>query len=164
MFENRQNGFTLIELIAVVIITGILTAVITAKYNDTGSTAQREAALRKMITDIRFAQQLALTGGQETRVTIDQPNNRYFLKWEDGTYVKTPVGGQDFIVEFGTGNFSDVTISATGFTNGRLDFDRRGVPLNAGTAFSGVLSLVTLNSLKRITVTANTGFLRIEDI
>ncbi|MFQ5822836.1 MAG: Tfp pilus assembly protein FimT/FimU [bacterium] len=160
----NQNGFTLVEIITILAIVGILSFVAVAKFTNTHTKLQSETMIHKIASDVRFAQQLALSQGKGTRVYIDQQNNRYYLKWDDGTYIQNPVGGEDFIIQFGTGDFKEVEITATAFTGGRLDFNTSGVPLNAGFAYSGTLNLVTLNNSKRILVTANTGLLKIEDL
>ncbi|MFQ5706881.1 MAG: Tfp pilus assembly protein FimT/FimU [bacterium] len=160
---QRENGFTFIEIIAVVVLIGILAYVAVARLNDSHKRLQLETVVRKITSDTRFAQQLALTQRTGTRIYIDQTNNRYYLKWESGAYIENPVGGSDFIIQFGQGKFRDVTITGTAFTGGRLDFDSVGSPLNAGAAFSGTLTLVTFNNSKRIRITANTGLLSIED-
>ncbi|MFQ5753861.1 MAG: prepilin-type N-terminal cleavage/methylation domain-containing protein [bacterium] len=161
---NNQKGFTLIELIVIITIIGILSYIAVANFSDSNSQVQYGTLIRKIATDVRFAQQLALTEGRSTHVYIDQANNRYYLKWDDGTYIQNPVGGGDFIVQLGVGEFSAVQITGTEFVNGRLDFSTSGIPLNAGSVFSGELYLVTLNNAKRLQVTANTGFLKIEDL
>ncbi len=159
-----QNGFTLVEIIVIVIIIGILSYIFVANFGGSYSKLQYETLAKKIAADVRFARELAVSQGKGTRVYIDQINNRYYLKWEDGTYIKNPVGGEDFIVQLGTGDFKEVQITATAFTGGRLDFDTKGFPLNAGAMFNGNLNLVTLNNTKRIMVTANTGLLTIEDL
>jgi prepilin-type N-terminal cleavage/methylation domain-containing protein len=159
-----QNGFTLIEIIIVVTIIGILSYVAVVNFSANNSKLQYETMIRKIATDTRFAQQLALSQGMGTRVYIDQTNNRYYLKWADGSFIQNPVAGGDFIIQFGQGEFRDVSITGTAFSGGRLDFNTSGLPLNAGVAFSGTLNLVTLNNSKRIVVTANTGLLTVENL
>lgn len=161
--SKNQAGLTLTELVITVTIIGILSMVAVAIFGNTHSKVQYETMLRNMVTDIRYAQQLAITDGKGTRVHIDEANNQYYLKWDDGTFIQRPVGGGDFVIRLGKGDFNAVQITGTAFTNGRLDFNRSGFPLNSGNAFSGTLNLVTLNSAKKIVVTANTGFLKIEN-
>ncbi len=120
--------------------------------------------IKKIATDVRYAQQLAMSKGRGTRVYINQTNNRYYLKWNDDTYIPNPIGGGNFIVQLGQGDFNSVAITATAFSGGRLDFNTAGSPLNQGASFSGILNLVTLNNAKKIVVTANTGLLKIQDL
>jgi len=160
----RQHGFTLIELIIVVVVLGVLVYIAAVNFSTNYSSTQIDAAAHQIANDMRFAQQMARTGGASTRVYFDVSNNRYYLKWADGTYLKTPTGEDDFIVEFGTGNFSGVTITGSNLNNDRLDFNSSGVPLSGGSSFSGDITVVTLNNAKVVTVRANTGYVTVADL
>jgi len=164
--SKKQSGFTLIELIMVIVIIGIISYVAIANFEESNTKLQYESALQKIVTDVRYARELATTHGQGTHVYIDPLTNEYWFKWEDGNYIQNPAKGGDFVVQLGTGNFNGVQITASAFSGGppRLDFDTGGSPLNNTNTFSGTLSLVTLNSSKQIVVYANTGFLKIEDL
>ncbi len=163
-FKN-QNGFTLIELIVVIVIVGILSYAVVANWSDAHENLQINATILKMASDVRYARDLALTEGMGSRVYIDVSNNLYYLKWDDDSYMQNPLGGGDFVVPLGRpGEFGSVQITSTAFSNGgRLDFGTSGAPKNAGSSFEGELDLVTLNNEKKIVITANTGYVRIED-
>ena len=160
---NNQKGFNLIELIIVVIIVGIISYLAVVRFGDSSESLQYESIIKKLASDVRYAQQLAQTEGLGTQVHIDQFNNRYYLKWSDGQFIKNPVGGGDFIIQLGVKDFSKVQITATGFNGGRLDFDKSGRPLNAGVPFSGILTLVVFNNRKKIEITGETGLIKIKD-
>lgn len=163
-FKN-QNGFTLIELTVVIVIVGILSYAVVANYTESHERLQINAITLKIASDVRYARDLALTEGRGSRVYIDLTNNQYYLKWDDESYMQNPMGGGDFVVPLGTpGEFGSVTITGTAFSGGRLDFGTSGSPRNAGNSFSGELILVSLNNEKKIVITANTGFVRIEDL
>ena len=162
-FKN-QNGFTLIELTVVIVIVGILSYAVVANYTESHERLQINAITLKIASDVRYARDLALTEGRGSRVYIDLTNNQYYLKWDDESYMQNPMGGGDFVVALGTpGEFGSVTITSTAFSGGRLDFGTSGSPKNAGSSFSGELDLVSLNNEKKVVITANTGFVRIED-
>ncbi|MFQ5674493.1 MAG: hypothetical protein ACE5G1_01235, partial [bacterium] len=91
-------------------------------------------------------------------------NNRYSLRWDDGSYIQNPIGGGNFVVQLGQGLFTAVQITSTSFSSGWLDFAPSGIPKKTGNPFSGELSLLALNNKKKITVTGSTGFVRIEDL
>ncbi|MCH8871171.1 type II secretion system protein [candidate division KSB1 bacterium] len=163
-FKN-QNGFTLIELTVVIVIVGILSYAVVANWSDSHENLQINAIILKMASDVRYARDLALTEGRGSRVYIDLSNNQYYLKWDDESYMQNPMGGGDFVVQLGTpGEFGSVQITGTAFSGGRLDFGTSGSPKNAGSSFSGELILVTINNEKKVVITANTGFVRIEDL
>lgn len=156
-------GFTLLEVILVVVMLGILSYIAVAHFSDVLQRAQYGVMLRKIVADVRYARDLAMTGGQGTQVHIDVLSNKYYLRWASGAYVQNPVGGGDFVVALGKNEFGAAEITGTSFSGGRLDFSTGGIPSNAGAAFSGRLRLLTLNEAKRIMVTANTGLLQFED-
>lgn len=162
--RGNESGFSLVEVVVILSIVGILTIAAVALLNNSNPKFQYETMMRKMASDVRFAQELALSSGTGTSVYIDQTNNRYYLQWNGGAYIQKPVGGEDFIVQLGSHEFADVQITATAFTNGKLDFSTSGVPLNSGAPFSGELNLVTLNNALSLRITANTGLLRIEEL
>ncbi len=163
-FKN-QNGFTLLELTVVIVIVGILSYAVVANFTDSHESLQINAVTLMIASDVRYARDLALTEGRGTRVYIDLSNNLYYLKWDDESYMLNPLGGGDFVVHLGMpGEFGAVQITSTAFTGGRLDFGTSGTPKNAGNSFSGELILASINNEKTVVITANTGFVRIEDL
>ncbi len=144
------------------VVVGVLSVVAVAVFDTAQPRLQYEILLQKIADDVRYAQHLAMSAGQGTSVFIDQVNNRYFLKWADGTYVKKPVGGDNFVVQLGSDEFAQVTITGSGFAYGRLDFDRTGTPRNNGAPFQGTLSLVTLNQAKHLLIVGTTGYAKIQ--
>jgi len=163
IFKN-QNGFTLIELTVVIVIVGIMSYAVVANFSDSHERLQIDAIVLKIASDARYARDLALTEGRGSRVYIDVSNNQYYLKWDDESYMQNPMDGGNFVVQLGDGNFSTVQITGTAFSGGRLDFGTSGSPRNAGNSFSGELILVSINNEKKVVITANTGFVRIENL
>lgn len=164
MKKEIESGFTLVELVVVIVIIGIISYVTVANYTDSQSRIQFDSMIKKMAGDINYARELAASGSQGTRVYIDDANNRYYLKYADGSYVANPMGGGDFIVQLGTGYSGDVEISGTSLSGGRLDFNKVGVPSNAGSPFTGSLEVATLNGKRRLSITGGTGYLKIEKL
>ena len=164
MVRLSQEGMTFVEIIMVVAILGILASFAAVEFSDSLTSVQSGTAVEKVASDVRFAQQLALSYGAEVRVHVDLAQNEYSLKWSDGSYVDNPAGGGNFVVRFGQGNYSNVEITNVGFANGRLDFDAGGRPLNSGSDFSGSLGLLTINNKRTIVIAANTGFVSIEEL
>jgi len=161
---HKESGFTLIEITMVVAIIGILSLFAVAQFDGRSTQLTYDSAVMRVLADIRYARDLAMTGGQGTRFVIDREYNRYAIQWADGTYVSNPMGGDDFIVQLGQKELHGVTITATGLSNDRLEFNRSGAPRNGGSTFTGDLHVLTLNAHKRITIRANTGFLAIADL
>jgi prepilin-type N-terminal cleavage/methylation domain-containing protein len=71
-----RGGYTLIEVLIVVIILGIASAVIVPSLSEAGSLGLQGAA-RLVIADILYAQNEAIASGQDRGVVFDVLNNRY---------------------------------------------------------------------------------------
>lgn len=146
----------MIELVLLIVILGILSSLAYNRMTEEAS-LRLSVAVRKLITDVRYAQQLAMTQGKRTRFYIDLTNNRYYLKWNDGTYVEDPLGGGDFIVNLGEGEFQKVEITATDFTQGYLEFDLWGSPYASGSLLNSQKVVAILNEGVSIQITPYTG-------
>lgn len=159
--EKNNQGFTLIELIVVMVIIGIMSYLGVAKFANTEGSLQSTSLIKKITADVRYARELAASSTLGTYVYIDVSNNKYYVKWADGTYVKKAIGSDDLVVQLGAGHFSSVGITSTAFTNGRLDFDTSGLPANSGNSYSGELNLITLSGGEKIDIVANTGMIKV---
>ncbi len=119
-FFNKELGFSLIELIIIIILVGILGVYATEKFP--GSVVNLDAQAQELSNDIRFAQSLSMTKGQRYR----------FVKLSSTTYQILNAAGSAVIL--GTGN-NIITLN-TGITFGTLSnlpnslvaFDGNGTP------------------------------------
>ncbi|QNN24597.1 prepilin-type N-terminal cleavage/methylation domain-containing protein [Planctomycetales bacterium ZRK34] len=151
--DPRAEGFTLVEILVVVIILGIAASVVVPQMLDAG-TLSIQAASRMIIADILFAQNEAI-GRQATRkVVFDVPNNAYRLT--DGNDVTLTVNWKsgNYSVDFDTDNrFAGVQLKAVDFEGGNsVTFDELGAPSSGGT-----VDLSASGTSYRVTVTPFTG-------
>jgi len=72
-FAQRHRGFTLVELIAVIIILGILSVVVIPRFIDRGNVSPGSAQAQ-VIAAARHAQQLAMNNGGNVQLTITPSN------------------------------------------------------------------------------------------
>jgi len=125
------KGFTVIELIIVIVIIGILAVMVIPRMMDTRTINARESA-ELVAADIRRTQELALSGISSQSVIFTSGNGYYIA---GGRTVTLPSG---------------VTIGTTT----TITFNRQGVP-SANPSFSvnvgGVLVTITQNT-GRVTI------------
>src|SRR5687767_3290316 len=76
--RNFRRGFTLVEILMVVLIIGIASAIIIPQMG-TRDDMRATAAARTLISDLVYAQSLAISSGSYVYVKFDTANNRYTL-------------------------------------------------------------------------------------
>ncbi len=134
-----MRGFTLIELILVIVIAGILAAVVGPRFFDRQVFDQR-LYYEESLGAVRYAQKLALASGCLIQVSLD--SGGYHLRraanCNAGAFsaeVQGPDGQQPFANSQVPGGLNIVT---SGFP---LVFDSRGRPSSAATASFGSFTL-----------------------
>jgi len=70
-------GFTLIELIVVVVLIGICVSIATMSISKGMTGAKIQAASRDMVAALRYTRGQAIVKGKETTFDLDLANNRY---------------------------------------------------------------------------------------
>lgn len=75
-----MSGFTLLEMITVLVIMGIITAGIIPLYQGSLKRLRQEQAVRRLVALLRYAGEQAVITRAETRVWIDPSRGRYWLE------------------------------------------------------------------------------------
>lgn len=117
-----QSGFTLVELVIVIVVLAILSALAISNMgsaSDLSLTSQAE----KMASDIRYTQAFAHTTGKPTRLTIDTAANSYTSCSLNST--KTACSQQ--LLNVTPRNSVVLTLSSTPST-ATMDFNTLGTP------------------------------------
>ena len=171
MKPRRRNGFTLFELLIVVLIMAIFTMLGWPALNAFMGDYRLETAAEEIVNALEFAQ-LTAVAGQPTQVTINAATETIDVKQfkptanlldgsasytaasvEGGSYafVGNPMNkGKDYTITLtGDSRFSGVDITTLSFGS-PVYFNSTGTPSTGGTVtltFSGRQKVVTLNAL-----------------
>jgi type II secretion system protein H len=100
-------GFTLVEILAVIVILGIASAIVIPQIG-TRDDMRVKAAARTLIADLIYAQNLAISTGQVVYVRFDVAGNQYSMltnpansKAKKGDPVQHPITQTDYVTAFG---------------------------------------------------------------
>ena len=118
--KRKQTGFTLVEILAVIVILGIASAIVIPQIG-TRDDMRVKAAARTLIADLIYAQNLAISTGQVVYVRFDVAGNQYSMltnpansKAKKGDPVQHPITQTDYVTAFGASKrgWEQVTIKS----------------------------------------------------
>lgn len=154
--RTREGGFTLIEVVLVVILVGIMAAVAIPRFPTFPKTG---AVATKLTRDIRYAKELADRVQTMCGVYfIDSSSYRVFQDNDTSTAAIDPITGKGFVVTL-SGKFSGVTLSQS-FAGNTLKFNALGTPLDGSDTPLAAASTITVSGTggdRTVTVEPNTG-------
>ena len=136
--RSYQSGFTLIELIMVMVIIGVLAAVAAVKWP---SGTNPEPIALQLLEDIRLAQSLSMNRGGGFQIERSTANQYRIL--EDGAV------------------FGDVRQTEVTLTDFTLRFDSLGRPIDSADAPLTSDTTITVGGSVSVTVSDQTGFAEI---
>lgn len=142
-----RHAFSLIELVLVIAIIGVMSALAAPRYAAAVHRYRAEAAARRIAADIGFAQSLARSSGQSRSIAFNVAADQYVLPDERdldraGSYT-VDLSAAPYNASIATANFGG---AAT------LTFNGFGMPASAGT-----VSILSGNTARIVTVNAETG-------
>ncbi|MBU6199506.1 MAG: GspH/FimT family pseudopilin [Xanthomonadaceae bacterium] len=77
MPRTRQHGFTLIELVAVIVLIGIALSVVSLSFSKSMSSAKIQAATRDLVAALRYTRGQAIVTGKQAALDLDIQSNTY---------------------------------------------------------------------------------------
>ncbi|MCK9230938.1 MAG: prepilin-type N-terminal cleavage/methylation domain-containing protein [Syntrophales bacterium] len=152
-YKGGSKGFTIIELVAVLILLGIMAALAIARVGDT-STYDLNSQLEAVKNHLRYAQIRAMN--TDTAWGIHFTESSYYLFEGLGSETPVVIPGEDATIDM------DAKKSKLRFTSlpagGRVTFDTFGRPVNASEDPETVNIRISTNG-SAIVITRNTGFI-----
>lgn len=145
-----MNGFTLIELVVVILILTIVSAVVILRA-PSRSSFDLDAWADILVRDIRYTQTLSTSLNQSYRIAF--ASQRYAIQDENSQNHQHPASDLSYMLLP-----SGMTLSSTQAT---VVFDGLGVPRNtSGTALNQIttITLSVGSEQKTVTITPQTGF------
>jgi prepilin-type N-terminal cleavage/methylation domain-containing protein len=157
---GSAGGYTLLEVLAVVVILGVAAAIVVPKFGKTGD-IQAKAAARQLCGDLMYAQSFAINTQTPVQVSFNCTTGQYTLTAVPAIgspYVlANPSTGQTYVVGFtGASRLGTVALNDTTFIGGLFTFDSLGSPSAAGD-----VHLVSQGRTVTVSVALTTGKLSI---
>ncbi len=149
--ENTNlNGFTLIEVIAVLLIVSIISVVIVPRFLDTG--ADEAVTIDKIKSHLRYAQLRSMNSQVNWGVNFDNGSHAYWLFNKNNAAVKITFPGEEADQVFFQNTMT--------VTPALIAFDALGRPFtNAAATTAFTTEDLTLGNGKTIIITNNTGYI-----
>jgi MSHA pilin protein MshC len=150
---GRRGGFSLLELLAVLAVLGVVTAVVLPRFGGAVNNYSLDSAAQRLVADLTLAQAQARTGSKPRTVQFSVPNSTYTLVGMNS--INNPTAS--FVVKLTDRPYETSMVSAAfggvvSVTTATVTFDMYGVPDNGGTVV-----LQRGPSQKTVTVDATTG-------
>lgn len=160
MIVNSQatgiRGFTLLELILVILIIGVLAVSVTPRWTSTSMTLQYEA--RRVLGDIRYAQAMSIATGQRYRWQRTS-STTYQITNEAGAAVVLPNGATTINLSNGIsfGSLTNLPGNLVAFNSLGNPYITSSIP---GTALgsTAVIPLSTSTQTQNILIVSGTGY------
>lgn len=161
------RAFTLVELIAVLVVLGVLSAVVASRISVIPDNRGSMAA-QILLRDLAYARERAMNTGVVHWVDFNTTNHSYTILAEQPpsfgytsrVAVIDPARGVSFQRFFNRDDFVGVTITANTLASNPIGFNRLGRPLNTSAVAITADSTITLTGGRIITITGSTGALQ----
>lgn len=143
--KQRAAGFTLVELVVLMVVIGIMVAIAVPNIGSTVDAYQVRTAAGELATDLRLVVQESVSQEMEHGIEFDTVGNRY-------TVHLIRDDGDEEIKSVEISN--QVRLTGTAFTDNRLVFGRQGRPSEDGdiilTSEFGRVRMVSVDESGRV--------------
>ena len=161
MQQRNTAGFTLVEMLAIILIVGILAA--TVLLRPTGRSIGLAPQAQQLANDIRYAQMLAMTRGDQRYCLILATSGYRLGKGSNcATNEAHPALGTTALFALDSTSLSGYTAT---LTNSYVSFDGRGKPYISDAVALNGLATITLTSegqTRVVTITPETGRVQVQ--
>ena len=131
---KRCGGFSLFELVIVMVIVAIMAAVAVPRYGKASQRYRTEMAARKVIADLNYARRRASISSTAQSIDFDASNAQY----EISGVKDLRTGSNDYTVILSESPYNAKIVSVEFNGDGEVIFDGYGVPDSGGTIVVGV--------------------------
>ena len=147
--QSLSKGFSLIELVIIIVLIGIFTTIALTRTNTGMTTIREQIAIDQITNDIDLARSMAFAKNETITIKFDINQESYCVYSESGILTDFPNSSSDGVISLDNSYLRDLDIKAVNFGNSSdLQFQPLGDPVSGG--------IIELNT-KTITIESVTG-------
>ncbi len=132
--HSLSKGFSLIELVIIIVLIGIFTTIALTRTNTGMTTIREQIAIDQITNDIDLARSMAFAKNEAITIKFDVNQESYSVHSESGIIVDFPNSSGDGVISLDNSYLRNLDIKAANFGNSSdLQFQRLGDPNSGGT-------------------------------
>jgi type IV fimbrial biogenesis protein FimU len=134
--SRNSYGFTMVELMVVLLILGIVSAVAVPSIKSSLDEMKLDAAAREAVSAIYYAQSISIKEGESYGVKFNKTIQAIIcFKPPGNAPILHPIDKKPYIVDFiGVGHLQGLEIVSSTFVGNKVNFNYLGEPSESGSA------------------------------